>query len=184
MNMDVLINLVILLVIVASLLKRVKEITQKGEEVKRVPEGPPDPLAETIKEARERSEMRQDTERRSIRDVFEESGHEQPVESPPVTETPSAPPTLEDIFKRLAGEIAPESRQPVPEPMAVEPPPPEPVPAEPLTEPPPISEYKPPRQKAKPKARTGGLSFDGPEVVRGIILSEILGPPVSLREAP
>jgi len=180
MNMEVLINVVILFIIIVSLLKRVQAVSKKGDEVKRVPEGPPDPLAETIKEAQRRSEMQERMNRRTIREVFEEP-ERQPA-APPIQqeEIPSGPPSLEDIFRRITDEIRPDIQEMAPEPVKEEM-----FPSEQVSEPVPEPQYDSTPSKrfmaARRRKHPVGLSFKGPEVVRGIVLSEILGPPVALR---
>ena len=123
--------------------------------------------------------MREDMDRRTIRDVFEAPGRETSAPQPQSAEMPSAPPTLGDIFKRLSGELQPEAQHTVPEPIIAEPS----YSPEPIVEAPAVPVRRSRKMAAKTRVRSSGLSFRGPDVVRGIILSEILGPPVSMREA-
>ncbi len=180
MNIDIIINVVILFIIIMSLLKRVKEISKKGDEVKKMPEGPPDPLAETIKTEKQRAKEQSEPVRRSIREVFDEPrrGPAAPKQERP--EAPPATPSLEDVFKRLSGEIIPEVQQTQSEPVAPEPQVPKPEP-EPVPEPPSVRIPKVRKTYVQPRNQSPVLSFEGSEVVRGIIMGEILGPPVSMR---
>lgn len=175
MNIDILINVVILFIIIMSLLKRVQEISKKGDEVKKVPEGPPDPLAETIKKAKQRAKEQSEPVRRSIREVFDEPRREPAAPKPERPEPPPATPSLEDIFKRLSGETIPEVQQTQPEPVVPE------LEPEPFPEPPAVKTPRVRKKYVQPRNQAPALSFEGSDVVRGIIMGEILGPPVSMR---
>ena len=155
--MELIINLIIVVVIVFSILKRVQEVAKKGEELKVPPDIPPETLSEQIKK---------------FKDLMQPELEE--VES--VSESVL---TEENIFEKAHKEFAEPEVFSEPEiPAFIE----EPVPVVEKT----IPVFKKPvsYKKIIPRKKVSKgyiLKFGGSEVVRGIIMSEILGKPVSMR---
>jgi len=152
--MDLLIQIIIIVVIVLSILKRMKEVAGKGEEL-----GAPPPVA--------------------------------PPVSPPMVERPLMPVQRVEEVEKTVKQAEPSGmlkelrelfQQELPEPAVEE------VPLTP-EEFPPVSEdilqpvsYREIVIPKKEPAPLLSLSFTGTEAAKGIVLSEILGPPVSLRK--
>lgn len=156
--MEYLIQIVIIIFIFLALIKRIKEIAEKGGEIKAPPVSPPV----------SHPEMTEELNRRFV----------QPEEEAVI---PEVKPVLsaEEIFKKFAREYIEPETSPEPEiiPEAeiiphVE----KPVPEVAM---PPLQAWAVPREAA-PISLT--LNFGGSEVVTGILMSEILGQPVALRK--
>ena len=153
--MDLIIQLIIIVVIVASIMKRMQEVAKKGKELEEPPPVSPPAEPQMVKR---------------LQDVFKELSDDRTgqevMEKEPVTE-------IRDFRERQ-----PEFAEPVVEEVPL-------VPEEgfcPVSEDiiQPVSYRKFDISKVKQKQGLQ-LSFKGPEVVRGIIMSEVLGPPVSMR---
>jgi len=148
--MEVLINLVIIFIVIATVLKRIQELAKKQEEIKIPPASPPMPFPELAEEP-----------------VRPEKLEEEEIK--PVSEWA---PLLEEVFEKIRPEfvepeiyIEPEISPPVKVPV--------PEVVQPI-----FYEKAVPRKKA---ASGVTLNFSGSELVRGIIMREILGPPVSMQ---
>jgi len=153
MDIEFLINLVIVVVIILAVLKRLKDVAKKGEELEAPPPAAPPAAPDMVERT-------------------DEIPQEEPVERP----------ELPEIFKQLFGQEKPdipgedefEQKPEVPEPvMAEQFQPPEEI-AKPVAYGLPVI----PKEEQTPRLK---LSFRGSEVVRGIVMSEILGPPVGLK---
>ena len=148
--MEVLINLVIIFIVIATVLKRIQELAKKQEEIKVPPASPPLPFP----------------------GLFEEQVHPEKLdeeEIKPVNEW-----ALSE--EMVSEEIQPEFVEPE---IYIEPEisPPVEVPVAEVVQP--ILYEKAVRRK---KAASGvTLKFSGSELVSGIIMREILGPPVSMQ---
>ena len=148
MDIGFLINLVIVVVIILSVLKRLKDVAKQGEEL----EAPPPVAHPAAPDLVERTD---------------EIPQEEPVERP----------ELPEIFKQLFEQEKPDisGEDEIEQ---------EPVIAEPVQLPEeivkPVAYGLPviPKEEQTPELK---LSFRGSEVVRGIVMSEILGPPVGLK---
>ena len=153
MDIGFLINLVIVVVIILSVLKRLKDVAKKGEELETPPPAAPSAAPDMVERT-------------------DEIPQEEPVERP----------ELPEIFKRLLEQEKPDISDE--DEFEQEPEVPEPVMAEPIQLPEeivkPFSYGLPviPKEEQTPELK---LSFRGSEVVRGIVMSEILGPPVGLK---
>ena len=145
--MDRIIQLIIIVVIFASIVKRMQQVAQKGEELEAPPPVSPPVTPPMVKR---------------LQDVFQELSGErveqEVMEEKPVTDTG-------DFRERQTEfpESVVEETLPIPEDVLQ-----------------PVSYRDVGIPKAKQKQEIK-LGFKGPEVVRGIIMSEILGPPVSMR---
>lgn len=178
--MDTIVTIIIFLVIIFSIMKNMQEVAKKGREVRvprkpgegpvqqemRIPEAPPAPAEREIMEVEE--------------EVPEEpseipSPRPFPEEPRPVWESPR--PSLEDIFGRLEEKYRRASEQPIPEVVKVED---TFEKRKPEAEIPRHTTFRPARQPLSPRHRPA-LVFQKQAVVNGIIMSEILGPPVGLR---
>ena len=166
--MELLINLIIIFVIFAAILKRFKEVAKKGEELGSSPPAAPEVEPEIVG-------RKVDVPRKEpgpgqvLKKLFEELG-EVTLERPPEQAEPK------DIMKQttvLRGDVL-EQPWELPEQIVEE----SVQPSEIIQ--PPVSYSKAAVSKEKPVSRFQ-LSFSGSEVVRGIVMSEILGPPVSER---
>jgi len=156
--MDFVINLIIVLFIVYMVFRRFQEVSQKQGELKR----PPGPPAET----------------REVAETVDETGP-MPGRSPEPIEghwpRPSRVPDKE-AAEQVPGEL------PWGIPVTVSEGAGYPVPG--ITNGEPVSPTMPKvRRESPPRVRRGTypLAFGRTAVVRGIIMSEILGPPVSMR---
>jgi len=148
--MEVLINLVIIFIVIATVLKRIQELGKKQGEIKVPPASPPVPFPELTEEP-VRQEKSEEEEIKPVREWI---------------------PSLEEVFEKIRPEFTEPEIFPEPEiPPLVEEPVPEVV--QPI-----FYEKAVPREKA---ASGVTLNFSGSEVVRGIIMREILGPPVSMQ---
>ena len=163
--MELIINLIIVFIIIFSILKRVQEVGKKGEELKVPPDIPPETLSEQIKELKNL--------------VQPEPEEVKPVSEPVLQEEI----TIEKVHAEYAEpEAAPEPETPaiIEEPVPVVE---EQIPV--IGEPVPMIKQPVSYKKVIPRKKVSQryiLSFGGSEVVRGIIMSEILGKPVSMRE--
>ena len=164
--MELFINLLILFFIFFTVFKRFQKIAKKKEEIKVPPSPPHGPATET----------------ETITDVLKELGRrlEHVEEINTETVKPPGEPILPD--EGWIEEMQPEYAEPVPDELPEISPEAEVYPQ--AEEPVPVI-IKPP-DHVKSAARKKGkrqyaLQFGGPEVVRGILMSEILGPPVSMR---
>jgi len=148
MDIEFLINLVIVVVIILAVLKRLKDVAKKGEELEAPPPAAPPAAPDMVERT-------------------DEIPQEEPVERP----------ELPEIFKQLFGQEKPD----IPGEDEFEQ---EPVIAEPVQLPEkivkPVTYGLPVITKEEQTPRLK-LSFRGSEVVRGIVMSEILGPPVGLK---
>ena len=155
--MELIINLVIVFIIVFSILKHLQEVGKKGEELKVPPDIPPESLSEQIKK---------------IKDLTQHELEEvKPVSESVLTE--------EEIFEKIHAEFTEPEVAPEPETSALIK---EPVSM--IWEPVPTIKKPVSYRKIIPRKKVSQrytLSFGGSEVVRGIIMSEILGKPVSMR---
>ena len=164
--MGLVINLIILFFILFTVFKRFQQIAKKQEEIKVPPSSPPGPVAET----------------EPITDILKELGRR--LEQVGEVDTETVKPAGEPVFpyEGRIEKMQPEFAEPVPVEL------PE-IPSEagflPELEESVPDIIKPPDyinavapKKAK---RQYALQFGGPEVVKGILMSEILGPPVSMR---
>jgi len=156
--MEYIINIVIIIFVFLAIIKRIRDIAEKGGEIKVPPTSPPIP----------HPEMTEELNRRFLEP-------EEEVVRPEVKPVLSA----EEIFKKFALEyIEPETS---PEPEIIHEP--EIIPE---VEKPVIEVVMPPLQaRAAPlKAAPTGvkLNFGGSGLVTGILMSEILGQPVALRK--
>jgi len=148
--MEVLINLVIIFIVIATVLKRIQELGKKQGEIKVPPASPPVPFPELTEEP-----------------VRQEKSEEEEIK--PVREWA---PSLEEVFEKIQPEfVEPEIFLEPEIPLQIEEPVPEVV--QPI-----FYEKAVPRKKA---ASGVTLNFSGSELVRGIIMREILGPPVSMQ---
>jgi len=153
MDIELLINLVIVVVIILSVLKRLKNVSKKGEELETPPPAAPPAAPDMVERT-------------------DEISQEEPVERP----------ELPEIFKQLFGQEKPDISGE--DELKQEPVVPEPSMAEPVQPPEEIVKpvaYGLPVIPKKEQTAELKLSFRGPEVVRGIVMSEILGPPVGLK---
>ena len=148
--MEVLINLVIIFIVIATVLKRIQELGKKQGEIKIPPASPPVPLP----------------------GLFEEQVHPEKLEEEEIKPVSEWAPSLEEVFEKIRPEfvepeiyIEPEISPPVKVPV--------PEVVQPI-----FYEKTVPRKKA---ASGVTLNFSGSELVRGIIMREILGPPVSMQ---
>jgi hypothetical protein len=159
--MALLINLIIIFIVIYTVLKRVQEISKKGGEIKVPPASPPITFPEFAEEQPRRT-------------IFYPEPEETPVE--PVGESaPSREETFEtyqketaepEVFSEQAVSYYPElsyrSEKPVPTERTPKPAIQEKTPAKPV---PPLV-----------------LRFNTSELVRGFLMGEILGVPVSIRK--
>jgi len=149
--MELIINLIIVVVIVFSILKRVQEVGKKGEELNVPPDIPPESLSEQIKE---------------LKNLMQPELEEVTQASEPVL-------TEEGAIERVRAEFTEPEIAPEPETPAL------------YEEPVPMIKQPVSYKKIVPRKKVSEryiLKFGGSEVVRGIIMSEILGKPVSMRE--
>ena len=164
--MELFINLIILFFIFFTVFKRFKEVGKKQAEIK-------------VPQSRHPGQV---TEVEPITQVLKELGHRlEHVEQADMEAGKSSPEPIfsdNDRFEEMQPEYAEpeafESSESIPEPdlfPGVEEHFPE------VTKPPGYGKV----MTGKKGKRRYSLGFGGPEVVRGILMSEILGPPVSLR---
>ena len=161
--MEWLINLVIIFIVFLAIFKRIQEVAKKGGEIMGPPGSPPVPSREAAEEFRT-------VEQPVEEEIILHREEMQPKREPSLS--------IEDIFEKLRGGYVQPEVQPEPEITPEEELPPEveqvvPAPAEPFVD-----------MKITPLRKTPGfaLQFTGPDLVRGILMREILGPPLSLRE--
>ena len=162
-------GLIIIFVIIFAVLKRIKEIAKKESEIKDRAPAPPAPFPELAEELKQRFEQLE-TEM-----IQPEAETLEPEIKPAVFER--------EIFEEKRPEFIEPVIQPEPEllpdtelrpeievPLRVE---------EPVS----VAKKEFIYKKAVPreKYQAAVLNFRGPAVVNGIIMSEILGPPVSMR---
>ena len=170
--MELIVNLIIVFVIIISILKRIQDVAGKGEELSDPRKVPPEALSEQMervedfqRSVQEEEEPGEDVrpripERVTIEDVFRKFTENQFPQRP--EQFPESEPFYEPEKAALADAYA----------FAAEPPPV-------ITQPVSRKRKKPP---GKIRVRSPFLNFGGPDVVRGIVMSEILGTPVSMRE--
>ena len=162
--MEYLIQIVIIIFVFLALIKRIKEIAEKGGEIKVPPTSPPIP----------HPEMTEELNRRFLAPEEEEVKPEvKPVLS------------VEDIFKKFAREyIEPEtSQEPEITPETEIIPEPEIIPQ--VEKPVPEVVMSPLQARAVPQETYPAgvkLNFGGSGLVTGILMGEILGQPVALRK--
>lgn len=166
--MELIVNLIIVFVVIFSILKRMQDVANKGKELGTPQKVPPKGFSGQAKGTRDimRSE-----------ETESESGEEV---APP---TPKKI-TIEEVFRKFAEQQMP--FPPKPEPF-YEPEKPAFMETPFFTEEhPPVITEEVPRKKRKPpekkRARPLFLHFEGTDLVRGILMSEILGSPIALRE--
>ena len=156
--MEYLIQIVIIIFIFLALIKRIKEIAEKGGEIQAPPGSPPIPHPEMTEELNRRFLEPEEEEVKpevkpvlSAEEIFKKFAREyiEPVTSHEPEITPEA-------------EIIPQVEKPVTE-VAM----------------PPLQARAAPREVAPISLK---LNFGGSEVVTGILMSEILGQPVALRK--
>ena len=163
--MELLINLLILFVIIFTVFKRLQQVAKKQEEIKTQPSSHPGPV----------------TEIKPLSEVIKELSHklEHREEWIEMKEPTGEPVLLEEgQFEEIQPEFVEPSTSQIPE-MVPEAPfllKPE-EPAEEILQPPKSRKVA----VRKKEILAYSLRFGGPEVVKGIIMSEILGPPVSIR---
>ena len=163
--MELIINLIIVFIIIFSILRRVQEVGKKGEEIKVPPDIPPESLSEQIKELKNLMQPELEEVTQVSEPVLTEEGAIEKVHAeftePEVAPEPETPALFEEPVPVVEEQI----------PVIVEPVPmiKQPVSYKKIT----------PRKKVSQRYI---LSFGGSEVVRGIIMREILGSPVSMRE--
>lgn len=170
--MDKLINLVIIFIIFISIFKRLREVALKQQEIQkpREPSPLPGPFVET-----ELPEGAVDMEPEEMVPSIETMPTEQVV------------PLEEMIERRIREVIEPEMSREIELPVEeVSSWPLEEQVSEPLPEVQPVAAVRPVGLVKKPpaprrKSRTV-LDFGSPGVIRGILMREILGPPVALRD--
>ena len=158
--MELIINLIIVFIIIFSLYKRFQEVSKKGSEIKPPTKSIPEPSPEMVDELKRITQKEEEVIKE---EVVEET---QPV------------PSSEDIFEKLRQEFAePETFS---EPSYV----PEAAIPEQTEEPVPeiVQTIDYSKDVPRKKERRYVLKFGGSELVNGILMSEILGKPVSLRE--
>jgi len=179
MNIEFLINILIIFFILASAFKRLNEMAKKAKELKESPPGPVPPVSDvsgTMEEAvpvpeegevwPERVPRGEPPLRRTLKELLEEP-------EPVPEETPSV---VLPEWEETAGRV-----------VTVEEPRPYEYPPAGTEESP--GSIEPAEPAARSTRETAGetsaaglrLRFDGSEVVRGIVMGEILGPPVSMR---
>ena len=151
--MDLIIQLIIVVVIVASIVKRMQQVAKKGEELEEPPPAAP-PVTPPMVE-------------RPLMPVQRVEEVEKPVKQ---AEPSGMLKELRELFQ-----------QEIPEPVVEE------VPLAPEEFPPVSEDILQPvsyRDVVIPKKEPGllfSLSFTGTEAAKGIVMSEVLGPPVSMR---
>ncbi len=148
---ELLIQLVIILIVVASIIKRMKETAQKAEELDKP--SPQRPLGD---------EKQKPTLAEKIQDWSKQ--FEMQLETPEPKERPGA--DIESLGQTLDEKstvIIPGEAEKLPEEIQIAPSPPP---------------YSAPLIKRKPQIQ---LNFSGSDLIKGIIMSEILGQPVGLR---
>jgi hypothetical protein len=172
--MELIVNVIIVLVVIVSIFKRIQEVAGKGEELSAPRKVPPEALSEQM----ERVEDFQ----RSVQEEQDPGSGEDT--GPRVPERV----TIEDVFRKFAEQRAPQRLETAPVPVPFH------EPEKPVLDdvydlsseqhpaiPPPV-----PRKRIDSRVnipvRSPLLNFGGPEVVRGVVMSEILGTPVSMRE--
>ena len=176
--MDVIINLFILFIIVVSVLRSLQDAARKSREIKIPPPKPvemrPEPLSEAAPEREpEWAPEPQAPSRPAV------PPRPMPEEIPPAWEPPRR--SIEEVFGKLEERYRELTESPVPEAVLRE---------KTLEHPQPDMRAGFRRRFVPQKSRIPGkaaairpvLSFDGQSVVNGIIMSEILGQPVSLRK--
>ena len=154
--MNHLINIIIIFIIIVSVFKRLQGIAKKGGEIKVPPASPPVPFPEMTE--------KYETPEESAQEKMEE-----PVRKPAL----SGEEILKEIFRVHTEPKATFEHEIIPVP---------PLPEQ-VEEPVSMVEQPLPARKAAPreKEKSYTLHFGGSELVRGILMSEILGTPVSLR---
>ena len=162
--MEYIIQIVIIIFIFLALIKRIKEIAEKGGEIKAPPVSPPvsqpemtEELNRRFVETEEEAVKPEDKPVLSVEDIFEKFARE--YVEPETSHEPEITPESEIIPE---AEITPEVEKPVPEVVMS------------------LLQARAAPLKAAP---TGvKLNFGGSGLVTGILMSEILGPPVALRK--
>ena len=163
--MELIINLLILFFIIFTVFKRLQQVAKKQEEIKVPPSSPSGPETEIV----------------PLSEVIKELSHkldhsEEWIE----VKEPTGEPVLleEEQFEEIQPELIEPSTSQIPETVPEAPFIPQPEePAEEILQP--LKSIKAAAGKKEKIAYP--LRFGGPEVVKGIIMSEILGPPVSIR---
>ncbi len=183
--MELIVNLIIVFAIIISILKRFNETAGKSDEIRTPRRPPPEALSEQMNRGGKKASPESQTE--------------------PAPKNEPERVTIEEVFKRFLDQQPPPKPEPVYEPESDHTP-------EPAYEPRSYYEpEKPvesgshedsfelpwvalssempeplPREWEKTQrvnlAGTQFLNFKAPDVIRGIVMSEILGPPVSTRE--
>ena len=165
--MELIINLLILFFIIFTVFKRLQQVAKKQEEIKTPPSSYPGPvteigpLSEVIKELSQKLEHREEwieVKEQPGEPVLSEEEQEQFEEIQPEFVEPSTY-QIPELVPEVT--VLPQTEEPVEEILQ-----------------PPESRKVAARKKEK---LAYPLRFGGPEVVKGIIMSEILGPPVSMR---
>jgi len=154
MSLDLLINLIIIFVIVISVLKRLQNVAQKGREIKSPPPAAPSP---TPKMAEKKSTVLQE----------QKIPTEPPEFLKPVVEQAKRMFFPEDFWEHKTTEI--------PEPALEEPLLPEVEEIQKIS----LRDITLPEKEPIPGMK---LNFGSSDVVGGIVMREILGPPVSMRQ--
>ena len=165
--MEIIINLIIFLVIIFSVIKRLKDVSEKGEKLEAPPPAVPKTGREEIPKTRE-APRKEPGAREVLKELFkelEDASQGKPleqieqVEQVELQETATPIPIYsEDTLEQI--QEAPARTEEVDKPL--------------------LPDYvkKVPKKKPAPEFK---LSFSGSDTVMGIVMSEILGPPVSLK---
>jgi len=168
---ELIINLIIVVFVVASVLKKFREIAEKGKELDKAPPVPPTAGPDLSDHAR---------------GYIEEEAAEPEAPAWPETHEPAVPAVpemavgeerryVEDMWEKMASAESATPEFTFPDVGAA-------------TEETPPKRYEPPIPACRftvPDEKTSmriDLGFSGEDVVRGIVMSEILGTPVALRK--
>jgi len=182
MNIELLINVVLFFILLASGFKRLNEMSKKAKELRESPQRPVPPASDipgTIEEEERVEPVPEEGEawaervprgepplRRTLKELLEEP---EPVPG-------ETPPDVFPEWEETTGRVVPEEE-----------PPPYEYPSADTEELSGGGETAEPvahssRETAGENAAAGlRLRFEGPDVVRGVVMGEILGPPVSMR---
>ena len=183
--MELIVNLIIVFAIIISILKRFNETAGKSDEIRTPRRPPPEALSEQMNRGGKKASPESQTE--------------------PVPKNEPERVTIEEVFKRFLDQQPPPKPDPAskPEPVHTSEPAYEPMsyyePAKtvetdssddslelpPVALPSEMPEPLPQEWEKTQRINLAGnqfLNFKAPDVIRGIVMSEILGPPVSTRE--
>lgn len=178
MSIEVIINIAIVLFIIVTALKRVNDVSKKSEDIKKPPVRPPVPQRKNIAQAPPVRE----TARPAAQETWSAGGPSEPAPAPVHEQRSLIRELLEQAMNESRGASSPELRDEVFDETSQR----RPIRKAPPDYEEPVTAAAMERAGVSHAAGSGQpsleLRFGRNAVTRGIIMSEILGPPAALRE--